>query len=243
MAGCCRIAGPVRSAGGPGQAGRCAGRPLLPSVAAETIVFDQPKVYLSNHIKSVCGRFGIDPAAHVSLDKPHLVAVLLETLRRIGATATKQAESQAENLANRATNHGIFSDAYHPPALRARTRRPVISPVGMAGSSLKHRRLLMITRKVGKPALLTRQTTAGQRPAVAHDRREPTPAPAPGTRRAARWRRAGRAAHRVTRRQTRAARGRLDPPPEATLSSPRQGPSPPAQGSATGRTAAAAGIS
>jgi len=35
------------------------GRPLLAGVAAETIVFDHGKVYLSNHIESVCARFGI----------------------------------------------------------------------------------------------------------------------------------------------------------------------------------------
>lgn len=36
-----------------------AGRPLLPSVAAETIVYDHGKIYLSNHVRSVCARFGI----------------------------------------------------------------------------------------------------------------------------------------------------------------------------------------
>jgi transposase len=49
------------------------GRPLLPPVAAETIVFDHGKVYLSNHIKSVCERFGISlqPARpYTATDKP-----------------------------------------------------------------------------------------------------------------------------------------------------------------------------
>ena len=49
------------------------GRPLLPSVAAESIVFDHGKVYLSNHIKSVCAKFGISlqPARpHTPTDKP-----------------------------------------------------------------------------------------------------------------------------------------------------------------------------
>jgi transposase InsO family protein len=35
------------------------GRPLLPQVAAETIVYDHGKVYLSNHIQGVCARMGI----------------------------------------------------------------------------------------------------------------------------------------------------------------------------------------
>ncbi len=35
------------------------GQPLLPSVAAETIVFDHGKVYLSNHIQSVCAKLDI----------------------------------------------------------------------------------------------------------------------------------------------------------------------------------------
>lgn len=35
------------------------GRLLLPSVAAETIVYDHGKIYLSNHVRSVCARFGI----------------------------------------------------------------------------------------------------------------------------------------------------------------------------------------
>ena len=35
------------------------GRPLLPSVAAETIVYDHGKVYLSNHIHGICARLGI----------------------------------------------------------------------------------------------------------------------------------------------------------------------------------------
>ncbi|GAA4617263.1 helix-turn-helix domain-containing protein [Actinoallomurus liliacearum] len=49
------------------------GRPLLPSVAAETIVVDHGKVYLSNHVKSVCARFGISiqPARpYTPTDKP-----------------------------------------------------------------------------------------------------------------------------------------------------------------------------
>jgi len=36
-----------------------AGRPLLPSVAAETVVFDHGQIYLSDHLNSVCARFGI----------------------------------------------------------------------------------------------------------------------------------------------------------------------------------------
>jgi Mu transposase, C-terminal len=35
------------------------GRPLLPTVAAETIVYDHGKIYLSNHIQGVCDRLGI----------------------------------------------------------------------------------------------------------------------------------------------------------------------------------------
>lgn len=35
------------------------GRLLLPSVAAETIVYDHGQVYLSHHMRSVCARFGI----------------------------------------------------------------------------------------------------------------------------------------------------------------------------------------
>lgn len=35
------------------------GQPLLPTVAAETIVFDHGKVYLSNHIQSVCAKLDI----------------------------------------------------------------------------------------------------------------------------------------------------------------------------------------
>jgi transposase InsO family protein len=35
------------------------GRALLPSVAAETIVYDHGGIYLSNHVRSVCARFGI----------------------------------------------------------------------------------------------------------------------------------------------------------------------------------------
>jgi transposase InsO family protein len=49
------------------------GRPLLPSVAAETVVFDHGKVYLSNHIRSVCEKFGISlqPARpYTPTDKP-----------------------------------------------------------------------------------------------------------------------------------------------------------------------------
>ncbi|PYC87507.1 integrase [Streptomyces tateyamensis] len=49
------------------------GQPLLPSVAAETIVFDHGKIYLSNHIRSVCEKFGISlqPARpYTPTDKP-----------------------------------------------------------------------------------------------------------------------------------------------------------------------------
>jgi transposase InsO family protein len=57
----------------PGKLVDARGRPLLPSVAAETIVFDHGKVYLSNHIKSVCEKFGISlqPARpYTPTDKP-----------------------------------------------------------------------------------------------------------------------------------------------------------------------------
>jgi transposase InsO family protein len=35
------------------------GLPLLPSVAAETIVYDHGQIYVSQHVESVCARFGI----------------------------------------------------------------------------------------------------------------------------------------------------------------------------------------
>lgn len=35
------------------------GRPLLPSVAAETIVVDHGKIFLSEHLMSACARLGI----------------------------------------------------------------------------------------------------------------------------------------------------------------------------------------
>jgi transposase InsO family protein len=35
------------------------GQPLLPTVAAETIIFDHGKVYLSNHVQSVCAKLDI----------------------------------------------------------------------------------------------------------------------------------------------------------------------------------------
>jgi transposase InsO family protein len=35
------------------------GQPLLPSVAAETIVYDHGQIYVSQHVESVCARFGI----------------------------------------------------------------------------------------------------------------------------------------------------------------------------------------
>jgi len=57
----------------PGKLVDARGRPLLPAVAAETIVFDHGKVYLSNHIKSVCEKFGISlqPARpYTPTDKP-----------------------------------------------------------------------------------------------------------------------------------------------------------------------------
>jgi hypothetical protein len=63
----------------------------------------------------------------------------------------------------------------------------------------------------------------------AHDRPDPTPAAAPGTRPVTRCR-AARSAHRMTSPATRAARTRLDPPPAATLTSPRPGPIPPCMG-------------
>lgn len=49
------------------------GHPILPSVAAETIVFDHGKVYLSNHVRSVCAKLEISlqPARpHTPTDKP-----------------------------------------------------------------------------------------------------------------------------------------------------------------------------
>jgi transposase InsO family protein len=49
------------------------GRFLLPSVAAESIVFDHDKIYVSNHVRSVCERFRIDlqPARpRTPTDKP-----------------------------------------------------------------------------------------------------------------------------------------------------------------------------
>ena len=49
------------------------GQPLLPSVAAETIVFDHAKVYISNHIQSVCAKLAISlqPARpRTPTDKP-----------------------------------------------------------------------------------------------------------------------------------------------------------------------------
>jgi transposase InsO family protein len=57
-----------------------AGRPMLPpqvlpSVAAETIVYDHGKIYLSQHVESVCARFGISlqPARpHTPTDKSPL---------------------------------------------------------------------------------------------------------------------------------------------------------------------------
>jgi len=36
-----------------------AGAALLPSVAAETVVYDRGQIYLSNHVRSVCARLGI----------------------------------------------------------------------------------------------------------------------------------------------------------------------------------------
>ncbi|MFJ6141771.1 integrase [Kitasatospora sp. NPDC092286] len=49
------------------------GQPLLPTVAAETIIFDHGKIYVSNHIESVCAKFAISlqPARpHTPTDKP-----------------------------------------------------------------------------------------------------------------------------------------------------------------------------
>ncbi|MFF7337357.1 integrase [Streptomyces sp. NPDC008163] len=49
------------------------GQPLLPTVATETIIFDHGKVYLSNHIKSVCAklRISLQPARpKTPTDKP-----------------------------------------------------------------------------------------------------------------------------------------------------------------------------
>jgi transposase InsO family protein len=51
------------------------GRPLLPSLAAETIVYDHGKVYLSNHVQSVCAKMEISlqPARpHTPTDKSPL---------------------------------------------------------------------------------------------------------------------------------------------------------------------------
>lgn len=49
------------------------GQPLLPTVAAETIIFDHGKIYLSNHIQSVCAKLDISlqPARpYTPTDKP-----------------------------------------------------------------------------------------------------------------------------------------------------------------------------
>jgi transposase InsO family protein len=57
----------------PGKLVDARGRPLLPAVAVESIVFDHGKVYLSNHIASVCEKFGISlqPARpYTATDKP-----------------------------------------------------------------------------------------------------------------------------------------------------------------------------
>ena len=57
----------------PGKLADARGRPLLPSVAAEAVLFDHGKVYLSNHVRSVCERFGISlqPARpYTPTDKP-----------------------------------------------------------------------------------------------------------------------------------------------------------------------------
>jgi transposase InsO family protein len=57
----------------PGTLADARGRPLLPSVAAEAVLFDHGKVYLSNHVRSVCERFGISlqPARpYTPTDKP-----------------------------------------------------------------------------------------------------------------------------------------------------------------------------
>jgi hypothetical protein len=57
----------------PGKLVDARGRPLLPAVAAETIVFDHGKIYLSNHVRSVCEKFGISlqPARpYTATDKP-----------------------------------------------------------------------------------------------------------------------------------------------------------------------------
>lgn len=51
------------------------GRPLLPSLAAETIVYDHGKVYLSHHVQSVCAKMEISlqPARpHTPTDKSPL---------------------------------------------------------------------------------------------------------------------------------------------------------------------------
>jgi transposase InsO family protein len=51
------------------------GRPLLPSLAAETIVYDHGKVYLSHHVQSVCAKMEISlqPArTHTPTDKSPL---------------------------------------------------------------------------------------------------------------------------------------------------------------------------
>ena len=75
------------------------------------------------------------------------------------------------------------------------------------------------------PSSQTRQAAASLLAAGPAPGQQPRPAPGPRP-----WRRAARAAHRVTRREPRAARIRLDPPPAATLTSPRPGPIPPRTG-------------
>jgi transposase InsO family protein len=74
------VAGPLPYAGVPSTVLVAAeklvdsdGQPLLPSVAAETIIFDHGKIYVSSHVESVCARMGISlqPARlRTPTDKP-----------------------------------------------------------------------------------------------------------------------------------------------------------------------------
>ncbi|MER6112829.1 integrase [Streptomyces hirsutus] len=60
------------------------GRPLLPSVAAETVVYDHGKIYLSNHVRSVCSRFEISlqPARPMTPTDKALIERWFKTLNQ-----------------------------------------------------------------------------------------------------------------------------------------------------------------
>ena len=70
-----------------GQARRRGREPLLPSVAAETVIVDHGKIYLSEHLMSACARLGISvqPArVYQATDKAALER-FFRTLRRAAA--------------------------------------------------------------------------------------------------------------------------------------------------------------